>query len=118
MTTLPPQRAGGRVGGPGLEERVAFLEGKVEEHSRTLDGVREAVVQLEQRMDRRFEGVDRRFEALDRRFEALERRLDGLDQKLDQRTDALDQKISRQFVWLVGVQVTTLVALVGALLAR
>ena len=111
MTALPPQRAGARVGGPGLEERVAFLEGKVEEHSRTLDGVREAVVQLEQRMDRRFEGVDRR-------FEALERRLDGLDQKLDQRTDALDQKISRQFVWLVGVQLTTLVALIGALLAR
>jgi hypothetical protein len=111
VTTLPPQRAGARVGGPGLEERVAFLEGKVEEHSRTLNGVREAVVQLEQSMDRRFEGVDRR-------FEALERRLDGLDQKLDQRTDALDQKISRQFVWLVGVQVTTLVALIGALLAR
>lgn len=62
--------------------------------------------------------MDRRFEGVDRRFEALERRLDGLDQKLDQRTDALDQKISRQFVWLVGVQATTLVALIGALLAR
>jgi hypothetical protein len=40
-------------------------------------------------MDARFEGVDRRI-------------------------DALDDKVSRQFVWLVGLQVTTLVAIVGA----
>ncbi len=105
-----------------LEERVAFLEGKVQEHSRGLDGVREAVAHLELRMDRRFEGVDRRFESLERRLDALDQKLDqrtdALNQKLDQRTDALDQKLSRYFVWLVGVQVTTLVALAGALLAR
>lgn len=78
--------------------------GTVQEHSRTIDGLREVITQLQQRMDRR--------------FEALERRLDALDQKLDQRTDVLDQKMSRQFMWVVGVQVTTLAAIVGALLAR
>lgn len=83
-----------------LEERVAFLEGKVEEHSRGIDGIREAVVHLEQRMDRRFEAVDRRLEAVDRRLEAL------------------DQKLTRQFVWFVGVQVTTLAAIVVALVGR
>jgi len=30
----------------------------------------------------------------------------------------MDDKISRHFVWIVGVQVRTLVAIVGALLAR
>ena len=94
-----------------LEERVAFLEGRIVEHSRTMDGIREAIVALEQRMDRRFEGVDRRFESMERRFEAL-------DLKLDQRTAALDEKISRQFTWVVGIQVTTLVAIVASLLAR
>lgn len=68
--------------------------------------------------------MDGRFEAVDRRFEGLERRLDALDQKLDQRTDALradlgqlDQKVARQFVWLVGAHMTTLLAIVGAVVA-
>lgn len=89
-----------------LEERVAYLEGKVEEHSRGLDGVREAIVHLKQRMDRRFEGMDRRFEGFERRFEGLERRV-----------DALDQKMSRQFLWLVGLQVTTLAGVLAAFAA-
>lgn len=112
-----------------LEERVAFLEGRVGEHSQMLEGIRGAIVNLEQRMDRRFEAVDRRFESLehrlaafeqkvDQRFAAIDQRFVQVDQKLDQRTDALDAKMSRQFIWLVGVQVTTLVAIVAALLAR
>ena len=50
---------------PTVEERLAFLEGRVEEHARNVDGIREALASLEARMDRRFEGVERRFEAVD-----------------------------------------------------
>ena len=50
-------------------------------------------------MERRFEAVDRRFEAVDRRFEAVERNM------------------SSQFRWIVGIQVTTLIAIVGAMAA-
>jgi hypothetical protein len=50
---------------------LAFLEGRVVEHSRQIDGIREAI-------------------------------------------DSLDGKVSRQFMWLVGIQVTTLVAIVAA----
>jgi hypothetical protein len=56
-------------------ERLAFLEGRIVEHSRQIDGIREAI-------------------------------------------DNLDGKVSRQFMWLVGIQVTTLVAIVAALVAR
>ena len=51
------------------------------------------VMHLEQRMDRRFEGV--------------EHRLTGLD-----------EKTTRYFVWLIGVQVTTLAAIVAAFVGR
>jgi uncharacterized coiled-coil protein SlyX len=85
---------------PTSEERIAYLEGQVTEQSHVLTGVREAVRQLDRRMDARFEAVDRRFDTVDRCV------------------DALDTKVSRQFVWLVGVQVTTLVAIVAASLAR
>ena len=89
-----------------IEERVAYLEGRVEEHGQMINGVREAVSSLERRMDARFEAIDRRFEAIDRRFEAIDLRL-----------DAMDGKISRQFVWLVGIQVMTLAAVVTSLAA-
>lgn len=56
-------------------ERLAFLEGRVVEHSRQIDGIREAIANM-------------------------------------------DEKMSRQFTWLVGIQVTTLVAIVAALLAQ
>ena len=62
--------------------------------------LRDAVRHLDQKMDTRFDLVERRFETMDRRIESL------------------DDKVSRQFVWLVGAQLTTLVAIVGALLAR
>jgi predicted RNase H-like nuclease (RuvC/YqgF family) len=97
-----------------LEERVAFIEGQVSEQSHAMIEVREAVRMLEHRVDGRFEAMDRRFEAMDRRFEAVDRRFDTVDRRID----ALDEKLSRYFVWLVGLQVTTLVAIVGALLTR
>ena len=96
---------------PTLEERVAFLEGRVVEHAHHTDGIRDAIVSLEQRVDRRFELLEQR---LDQQFAAIDQRFLGLDRRID----GLDAKVSRQFVWTVGLHVTTLVAIVAALLAR
>ena len=108
-----------------IEERVAFLEGRVNEQSQRIDGIREAVASLERRMDAGFEAIDRRFEAIDRRFEAIDRRFETIDRRfeaIDHRFDALEAKLSKQFYWLVGGQVTVLVSviavLVGALFLR
>ena len=101
-----------------LDERVAYLEGRVEEQTRQTDGIREAMAHLEERMDRRFEAVDARLQAfedrVDKRFEALERRFEGLDRRFD----GTDEKYSRYFVWILGAQVTTLAAVVTAFAAR
>jgi hypothetical protein len=92
---------------PTLEERVAFLEGRVEEHARGVDGMREALVRLEERMDRRFEAVEGRFNALeleiDRRFESVDHRFDAL-------SASIDTKIGR----MIAIQVTTLAAILAA----
>jgi hypothetical protein len=89
-----------------VEERLAYLEGRVEDHSQMVNGIREALASLETRMDRRFEQIDRRFEQIDRRFE-----------QVDQRFDALDAKMSRQFVWLVGAVVTVALTTAGGFAA-
>ena len=115
-----------------LDERVAFLEGRVDEHSRGVDDMRALVVQLDGKVDRRidgldgrFEAVDRRFEAIDRRFEAIDRRFDAIDARfetidrrfiaLEGQIAALDQKMSRQFLWLMGALTTVLVTMIGSL---
>ncbi len=41
-----------------------------------------------------------------------------LEHRMDERFDGLDQKMSRQFLWLAGMQMTLLIAVVGALIAR
>ena len=82
-----------------VEERVAAAEARVMEHSIMLEALRQS--------------VDR----LDQRFNALEMWLDQRFLAIDVRLDALDAKMSRQFQFLVGIQVTMFVALSGAMIA-
>ena len=89
---------------PRLEERVAAVESAVQEHSAMMAGIRDAMVSLEARVDRRLESMEAR---MDRRFETMDRRIDDVDAKM-----------SRQFMWMVGLQATTLAAVVAALAAR
>jgi hypothetical protein len=132
---------------PTFEERVAYLEGRVDEHSRSVDGIREAVVSSEHRADARFISLDQRLEAfeqradarfvsldqalvslehradarfisLDQRLEAFEQRVDRRFEGVERRLDGLDEKVTRYFVWLVGVLVTTLAAVVAAVVGR
>lgn len=56
------------------------------------------------RLEGRVDGFEGHFATIYRRFETVERRI-----------DALDQKVSRHFVWLVGIQVSVLLAVVMAL---
>lgn len=64
-----------------------------------IDGIRQAVVSLDQRVLALEGRMDQRFAAVDRRFTEL------------------DAKISRQFQCVIGVQMTTFVAIVATILA-
>lgn len=96
---------------PSLEERVAYLEGKVEEHSRGFGEIRELLVHLNGRVDALDQKVDRFRHELASRMEAM-------DNHLSARVEVLDQKLSRQFNWLVGIQVAILLSIIGALVGR
>lgn len=79
-----------------LEERLASVEGRVHEQSQMFALIRDSLARLEQRVDGRFDAVDRRFEAVDRRLDAID----------------------RHFVWMVGIQVTSVLTLMGVVLSR
>ena len=104
----PPTYTGAAaVAAKTAEKRVTEVEYKVAENARSIDGLREAIVEGFKAMDRRFEAMDHRFEAMDRRFEAME-------QRFDRRLEVVDENMSRQFRWIVGIQITTLLAMIGA----
>jgi uncharacterized coiled-coil protein SlyX len=62
-----------------LDSRVAILEGRTEEQGAVINGLRQAIVGPDRRIDKRFLSLEER---MDRRFDA---------------------KVSRQFTWLVGL---------------
>ena len=78
---------------PSIEERVAYLEGRLEDDAGTVASLRQDVADLRQLIHL-------------------------LDQKVDRLFYNLDSKVSRQFVWIVCIQVAVLLAIVGAILRR
>jgi uncharacterized coiled-coil protein SlyX len=76
-----------------IEERVALLEGRMIEQAQLFNDIRDALARLERRVDAGFERVDARIDAV--------------------RKDA-----SVDFRWIFGIQITTLIAVVAALLGR
>jgi hypothetical protein len=87
----------GRSSLPSIDERVAFLEGRVSDHTGAVAKLRTDV------RDLRGELRDLRGEVI-RRFEIS-----------DAKMDALSARVDVKFIWLVGIQVAILIALVGAL---
>ena len=101
---------------PTVEERVAYLEGRVEEHTRSTEEFRSGVLRLDQRMGSLDLKIDRVRDELARRIEAVRAELASRCDRIDLRLDGLDQKLSRGFYWLAGMQFTILLAIVGTLL--
>ena len=83
-----------------LEERVAYLEGRGEEHAAAIAEVRLDVRDLRAEMIRRFEHIDARFDHIDSRFEHIDSRFGQIDTKC---------------TWVIGLQFATLLAVVAAL---
>jgi hypothetical protein len=77
-----------------LEERVAYLEGRGEEHAAAIGEVRADVGDL-------------RADVRDLRAD-MNRRLDHIEQRFDH--------TNTKFMWLIGFQFTTLIAAIAALL--
>jgi len=75
-----------------VEERLSYLEGRSREQQVMVDGLGREVANLRKDMNRGFDSLARRLEIL-------------------------DERVGRQFVWLVGVQVMTLAAVVTSLAA-
>jgi archaellum component FlaC len=94
---------------PIAEERLASLEARMDR----INDLIAMVADLRADMNRRFDAVDRKFEAIDRKFEAIDRKFEAVDGKIESvRSDA-----HREFRWVVGIQLTTMAAVIAALIS-
>jgi hypothetical protein len=83
---------------PTTDERIAYLEGRFEEHSGSVTTIRGD------------------FAAVRSDVQDVRRHVATLDERISARIETIDAKLSRQFTWIVGIQVAMLIAVIGALL--
>jgi hypothetical protein len=84
---------------PVVEERVAYLEGQAQQLPAIFASIREE------------------FTAIRGEFSAVRAEMARMGDRLDSRMDRMEDRMNRQFMWTVGIQVTTLVAVVTALIS-
>jgi hypothetical protein len=78
----------------------------------------EAVDRKVEALDRKVVLLDEKVVALDKRVAVLDERVTGIDAKFDRsdkRTVYAEQRFDKMFLWLMGIQLTTLVTIVGGL---
>ncbi len=152
-----------------IEEKVARLEGRLDEHSKFFESISVKLTLLEERGDRNREEIEKRIISLENklddridslraelgsRIDAVDRklgsRIDAVDRKLDSKIDSVNSKIdsvnskidsvnsridsvragldakidsvraelSRNFRWIVGIQITTWITILLAILFK
>ena len=80
-----------------------------------MNALRESLTGLEDRIERRMLAAEER---IDRRMLASEERIDRRFVTLDDKVDRLSARMSQQFFFLVGLQITTIAGIVTAMLKR
>ena len=78
---------------PVVEDRLSWLEVKMHEVGGTLVRIEGALGNLQQMVA----GLDQRID------------------KLDRRVDTLDDRVVKLFLWVIGIQMTTLIAIAAGL---
>jgi archaellum component FlaC len=104
---------------PSVEERLAYLEGRLGDHATAFDGLRGDFAAMRSevgRVDAKVDRVDAKVDRVDAKVDRVDAKVDRLDSKIDRLFFEVESRMSRQFVWLVGIQVTVLLAIVGTLL--
>ena len=90
-----------------VEERLSLVEVKMQEIGTTLVRMEGILGSLHQMVL----GLDQRVERLDQRIDRLEQRVDTVEQGVDK----LDARVEKQFFWVAGIQMTTLIAMIAGL---
>ncbi|RKZ19894.1 hypothetical protein DRQ18_07290 [bacterium] len=99
-----------------LEERVSRLEGWKESEERLVNGIRQDLHDLKERITHLEERMNERFLLVESRINHLEQEVNERINHLEERMTNLERKVDTYFRWMVGFQFTILLAIVSLLL--
>jgi hypothetical protein len=103
---------------PTIEERVAYLEGRLGDHFAAVNDLRSTYREFHADSNRQFGEGRAALELLRadtaREFGEVRARFDDLCGELRQEVGRLDSKMDTQFRWVAGMQVTTILAIGSA----
>jgi phage shock protein A len=94
---------------PNLEERVALLEGRVQEQAAHMTDLRGTGAELRQEIRDLHQELRQVASDLREEMRQLRDEMNRRFERMDQRFDAMD----RRFTWLVGMMVTGFLAVIG-----
>jgi len=109
-----------------IEERVARLEGRMDEHSRFFESISVKLTLLEDKGDRNKEDLEKRIDGvrndLEKKIDGvrddLEKKVDGVRNDLEKKIDTLRREMYTNFRWIVGIQLTTWITVLLAILFK
>jgi len=122
-------------------ERISVLEGKVSEHDRIFDMIREEIRGLREyingriddtntriddlklNMNKRIDETNKGIDETNRRIEGMDTRLNGKMEEMDKRLTGkieemdirLNRRIDSNFKWMLGVQITMWITIIVAI---
>ncbi len=99
----------------GLEERIARLEGRVDEHSRFFESISVKLTLLEERIDRSTARLEERD---DQNRQRLEEKIELNRKEIELLRKELEGKMETWFRWIVGIQLTTWITVLLAILFK
>lgn len=98
---------------PTLEERVAFLEGKIGDVAHLTADVHDLREEV-RRLSGRIDALDQK---VDSRIDALDQKVDRFRNELSDRINVLDQKVDRLYLFILGAFVASVGSLIGVIMA-
>jgi len=112
-------------------ERISVIEGKVSEHDRIFDMIREEIRGLREYIDGRIDdtntriddlklNMNKRIDETNRRIDETNKRIEGMDTRLNGKMEEMDIRLNRRidsnFKWMLGVQITMWITIIVAIL--
>ena len=97
-----------------MEKRVTTLEVRMDQTAQSIDRLDRSITDLRVDMDKKFIHAE---EKIDKRFIHFEERIDKrfihFEEKMDKKFARIEDIIDRKFSWSIGIQITTLLAMMA-----
>jgi len=115
-------------------ERISALEGRVSEHDRIFDMIREEIRGLREYIDGRIDdtntriddlrldmngridGINKRIDETNKRIDETNKRIDETNRKIEEMDIRLNRRIDSNFKWMLGIQIAMWITIISATL--